>query len=352
MLFLVTILSAVAFTAITGVYALSSVVKDESLKDNPFTLTYTSYSSNENELQHIKTIDEMLESHGFQYEKYKSEIIKQVSKDNYTIHIIKQSDYNNRASALGLDQVALNKDQALLVPIYVRFDPKRDKTLSQKNITLDDGEINLEVAGIAPKVIFYSGLFPNLVVVNNETYDKIANIQEKYHSYSYDIPDWLNTLEVTEKLREKLGVGEHGIYFWSTRIEGYNLENQNKKLFLYVGFFLGVIFFLGASSFLYFRLYTDLNQEKSKYIGMSKLGLSFGEMKKVASIQIAMLFFVPYILASVHTYFAINVLQTVLYSSVLNQFLVVIGVFLILNIIYYVTVRSRYVNYLKRFIVQ
>ncbi|MCG1013041.1 ABC transporter permease [Tepidanaerobacter sp. GT38] len=352
MLFLVTILSAVAFTAITGVYALSSVVKDESLKDNPFALTYTSSSSNDNEQQHINTIDEMLESYGFKYEKYKSEIIKQVSKDNQVIHIIKQSDYNNRASALGLEQVALDKEQALLVPVYVRFDPKRDKTLSQKNIALDNGEINLEVAGIAPKVIFYSGLFPNLVVVNDETYDKITNIQEKYHSYSYDIPDWLNTLEVTEKLRAKLGVGEHGKYFWSTRIEGYNLENQNKKLFLYVGFFLGAIFFLGASSFLYFRLYTDLNQEKSKYIGMSKLGLSFEEMKKVASIQIAVLFFVPYILASIHTYFAISVLQTVLYSSVLNQFLVVIGVFLVLNIIYYVSVCSRYVNYLKRFIVQ
>jgi len=130
------------------------------------------------------------------------------------------------------------------------------------------------------------------------------------------------------------------------------LENQNKKLFLYVGFFLGAIFFLGASSFLYFRLYTDLNIEKNKYIGLSKLGLSFNEMKKVASIQIAMLFFVPYILASSHTYFAINVLQTVLYSSVLKQFLVVIGVFLVLNIIYYVSVCSRYVNYLKRFIVQ
>lgn len=224
--------------------------------------------------------------------------------------------------------------------------------LSHKNITLDDGEINLEVAGIAPKVIFYSGLFPNLVVVNDETYDKIANIQEKYHSYSYDIPEWLSTLEVTEKLREKLGVGEHGKYFWSTRIEGYNLENQNKKLFLYVGFFLGAIFFLGASSFLYFRLYTDLNLYKSKYMGLSKLGLSFSEMTKVASIQIAVLFFVPYILASIHTYFAISVLQTVLYSSVLNQFLIVIGVFLILNIIFYISVCSRYINYLKRFIVQ
>jgi len=352
MLFLVTILSAIAFTAITGVYALSSLVKDESLKDNPFALTYTSYSSNDNEQQQIKTIDEMLESYGLKYKKYKSEVIKQVSNDNHTVHIIKQSDYNNRASAIGLEQVDLDKDQALLVPVYVRFDPKRDKTLSQKNIALDNGAINLEVVGIAPKVIFYSGLFRNLVVVNDEIYNKITNIQEKYHSYSYDIPDWLNTLEVTEKLREKLGVGEHGKYFWSTRIEGYNLENQNKKLFLYVGFFLGAIFFLGASSFLYFRLYTDLNQEKSKYIGVSKLGLSFKEMKKVASIQIAVLLFVPYILASIHTYFAINVLQTVLYSSVLNQFLVVMGVFLILNIIYYISVRSRYVNYLKRFIVQ
>jgi len=352
MLFLVTILSAVAFTAVTGVYALSSVVKDESLKDNPFALTFTSYSSNDNEEQQIEIIDEMLESYGFEYEKYKSEVIKQVSNDNHTTHIIKQSDYNNRISALGLEQVKLDKDQVLLVPVYVRFDPKRDKTLSQRNIALDNGKINLQVVGVAPKVIFYSGLFRNLVVVNDETYDEITGIQEKYHSYSYDIPDWLNTLEVTEKLREKLGVGEQGKYFWSTRIEGYNLESQNKKLFLYVGFFLGAIFFLGASSFLYFRLYTDLNQEKSKYFGISKLGLSFEEMKKVASIQIAVLFFAPYILASIHTYFAINVLQTVLYSSVLNQFLIVIGVFLILNIIYYVTVRSRYINYLKRFIVQ
>jgi len=207
MLFLVTILSAVAFTAITGVYALSSVVKDESLKDNPFALTFTSYGSNDNEQQQIRIIEEMLNSYGFNYERYKSEVIKQVSGDNHTIHIIRLSDYNNRASAIGLEQMTLDKDQALLVPVYVRFDPKRDKTLSQKNIVLDNGEINLEVVGIAPKVIFYSGLFQNLVVVNDETYKKITSIQEKYHSYSYDIPDWLNTLEVTEKLREELGVG-------------------------------------------------------------------------------------------------------------------------------------------------
>ena len=84
---------------------------------------------------------------------------------------MKLSDYNRRVSALELEQAVLGEDQALLVPVYVRFDPKRDKTLSQQSISLDNGAINLEVVGVAPKVIFYSGLFPNLVVVNNETYD-------------------------------------------------------------------------------------------------------------------------------------------------------------------------------------
>src|SRR5690606_21827610 len=107
----------------------------------------------------------------------------------------------------------------------------------------------------------------------------------------------------------------------------------------------------GASSFLYFRLYTDLDQEKDKYIGLSKIGLSFKEIKKVASIQISVLFFIPYILASIDTYIAIQVLQTVFYSSVLSQFLVVVVVFLILNLIYYIAVRTRYINYLKRFVV-
>jgi len=351
MLFIITILSAVSFTAVTGVYSLSSVVKDESLKDNPFALTFNSYSSNENEHKQVKIIDEMLESYGFQYTKYKSEVIKQVSKDNQTIHIMKLSDYNNRVGVLGLEQVELNENQTILVPVYVRFDPKRDKTLSQKRIALDYGQINLEVIGVAPKVIFYSGLFRNLIVVHDDTFTKITSMEEKYHSYSYNIPDWLNTQEVTEKLREELGVGEHGKYFWSTRIEGYTLENQNKKLFLYVGFFLGAIFFLGASSFLYFRLYTDLNQEKSKYLAISKLGLSFKELKKVASKQIAVLFFIPYLLASIHSYFAIAVLQTVLYSSVFKQYVVVISLFFLLDMIYYAIIRSRYLNYLKRFVI-
>lgn len=348
MLFLVTILSSVAFTAITGVYALSSVVGDEALKDHPFALTYTSYSGHDREGEHLKTIEAVLASRGLAYEKYESEIIKQVTTNKRAIHIIKESDYNRRAAALSLAPVTLRHDQALLVPVYVRFDPKRDKTLSQREIVLDDGAIELEVIGVAPRVIFYSGLFPNLAVVADETYGKITRVQERYHSYSYVIPDWLHSLEAVQQLRVELGLGEQGRYFWSTRIEAYQVENQNKKLFLYVGFFLGAIFFLGAGSFLYFRLYTDLNQEKNKYKALAKLGLSWPEMKRVAQVQIAVLFFVPFLLATLHTYFAVQVLQTVLYSSVLHQFATVVGAFLLLNIAFYAMVCSGYVNSLKR----
>ncbi|ADY55472.1 protein of unknown function DUF214 [Syntrophobotulus glycolicus DSM 8271] len=351
MLFLVTMISTAAYVAITSVYALNSVVKDEALKDNPFALTYTSIGDNANEVQNIKAIDDMLTSSGVAYKTYKTEVIKQVSSSGYSVHIIRVSEYNTRAAALGLAQVSIDESQALLVPADVRYDPVRDKTLNQKNIPLDDGKINLTVKEVAPQVIVYSGLFRNLIAVNDSTYDKISDMNERYVSYSYEIPDWLNTRNAMKSLRSTLGDGEYGSSFWSNRIEIYDLENQTKKLFLYAGFFLGAIFFMGASSFLYFRLYTDLNRDKSKYLAISKLGLTFKELKKVASRQISVLFFVPYLLAAIHTSFATALLQSMLYTSVWQYFLVVMAVFLILEVIYYSVVRSRYIKYLAQYTV-
>ncbi|MBJ8206478.1 ABC transporter permease, partial [Bacillus cereus] len=71
-----------------------------------------------------------------------------------------------------------------------------------------------------------------------------------------------------------------------------------------IGTFLGVIFFIGAGSVLYFRMYTDLTNEQEKYITISKIGVTDAEMKRSATIQLSILFFVPYVMASIHTMFA------------------------------------------------
>src|SRR5699024_12130009 len=57
-----------------------------------------------------------------------------------------------------------------------------------------------------------------------------------------------------------------------------------------VGLFIGVIFFVSAGSFLYFRLYQDLEEDKQKFRAISKIGLTAKEMRQVISRQTAILF--------------------------------------------------------------
>ncbi|AWI12927.1 hypothetical protein CQJ30_12645 [Caldibacillus thermoamylovorans] len=50
---------------------------------------------------------------------------------------------------------------------------------------------------------------------------------------------------------------------------------------LFVGLFIGVVFFVSAGSFLYFRLYMDLDEDKQKFSSIAKMGLTVKELKKV-----------------------------------------------------------------------
>ena len=65
-------------------------------------------------------------------------------------------------------------------------------------------------------------------------------------------------------------------------------------------------------AFFYFRMYTDLTNEQEKYITISKIGVTDTEMKRSATIQLSILFFIPYIMASIHTMFATKMLQDVI----------------------------------------
>src|SRR5699024_9014341 len=57
---------------------------------------------------------------------------------------------------------------------------------------------------------------------------------------------------------------------------------------MFVGLFIGIVFFISAGSFLYFRLYRDLEEDKTKFTAISKLGLTSKEMKRVINRQIGL----------------------------------------------------------------
>src|SRR5699024_6468753 len=88
---------------------------------------------------------------------------------------------------------------------------------------------------------------------------------------------------------------------------------------LFVGLFIGIVFFVSAGSFLYFRLYADLDDDKAKFSAISKIGLTTKEMSKIVSKQVAILFFTPIMVALVHGAVALTALSHMLDRNLLYE---------------------------------
>lgn len=72
-------------------------------------------------------------------------------------------------------------------------------------------------------------------------------------------------------------------------------QNQSLQIagpILFVGFFIGIVFFVCAGSFLYFRLFSDLEDDTRLFEMIRKVGLTSGELSKVVTIRLGLLFFV------------------------------------------------------------
>jgi uncharacterized membrane protein len=105
---------------------------------------------------------------------------------------------------------------------------------------------------------------------------------------------------------------------------------------------------------LYFKLYTDLNQDRYIYRGLSKIGLSVNEMKKAATIQMGILFFIPLMVAALESVSILSAIGEQVYIYMGNIWvtaMMAIGYFFIAQLVYFFVIRSRYLAQLQHVMV-
>ncbi|HBJ02863.1 MAG TPA: ABC transporter permease, partial [Lysinibacillus sp.] len=88
-----------------------------------------------------------------------------------------------------------------------------------------------------------------------------------------------------------------GERYVTSKINLYDTEMFVKSVMFFIGSMLSLIFLSAAMSILYFYLQTTLLQEKEKYMGIRKLGLSKKELSSVIAKELAILIFVPFTIA-------------------------------------------------------
>ena len=79
---------------------------------------------------------------------------------------------------------------------------------------------------------------------------------------------------------------------------------------------VGIVFFTFAASFIYFRLYTDLDRDQQQYKMISKMGLSKRELKKSCNETVIINVLLPITIAVIHTVVAYMALQQLVDFSI------------------------------------
>ncbi|MGE0979168.1 ABC transporter permease [Bacillus cereus] len=356
MLFIVTMLSAIAFTIITALFAINNDTKSSIIKEYPIPFTYISYKNNALEEKHINIIEKELKNQQVQYKKFNFILLKEKVYER-EIMIIRESDYNFLSGLLGRQEVQLEDNEVIIASPF-SSNLIKNPFVKQGLITLGPNKKEFLIKDSLQKAI---EPYQEVVVISDTVFDKMIPHMERVTVYNYFVDNWEATVPSTKKILEVTNQDKEKLLqsYEDSKNVPFNLytasdalyeSKQNNVSGLFIGTFLGILFFVGAASVLYFRMYTDLTHQEMKYITITKIGLTESEMFRSATIQLAILFFVPYVIAIIHTVFAIKFLQSQSDLFLLKELGVVIAFFGTIELVFFFLLRSFYINKLSRHI--
>ncbi|EEM84248.1 ABC transporter, permease protein [Bacillus thuringiensis serovar huazhongensis BGSC 4BD1] len=339
MFFIVTIISTVAFSAIGTLVGFASMTKG--IMERPISFHYHSKQGNSNESQHIQMIDKGLKKHSIAASKTNISTKKTEEQSLRSAIFIKESDYKKYAKLTEEPFNTVANKEVVFLSANIPGPTMKER----KEITLPNMNENLKVKKVTSSSLGKI-LRGNVYVISNNQYDSLQDGFIETKDYMYKTERTKDEIEIGKELTHQIKPYQEYSTFSAEEYE----QNQSLQIagpILFVGFFIGIVFFVCAGSFLYFRLFSDLEDDVRLFEMIRKVGLTSRELSKVVTIRLALLFFVPIGVATLHGAVALTALGQMFEYSLFKENTVVLSVFIGIQVVYFLLIRSRYVKQLK-----
>ncbi|MBN9897667.1 FtsX-like permease family protein [Bacillus thuringiensis] len=339
MFFIVTIISTVAFSAIGTLVGFASMTKG--IMERPISFHYHSKQGNSNESQHIQMIDKGLKKHSIAASKTNISIKKMEEQSLRSAIFIKESDYKKYAKLTGEPFNTVANKEVVFLSANIPGPTMKER----KEITLPNMNENLKVKKVTSSSLGKI-LRGNVYVISNNQYNSLQDGFIETKDYMYKTERTKDEIEIGKELTHQIKPYQEYSTFSAEEYE----QNQSLQIagpILFVGFFIGIVFFVCAGSFLYFRLFSDLEDDVRLFEMIRKVGLTSRELSKVVTIRLALLFFVPIGVATLHGAVALTALGQMFEYSLFKENTVVLSIFIGIQVVYFLLIRSRYVKQLK-----
>nr|WP_275584367.1 ABC transporter permease [Pullulanibacillus pueri] len=363
MFFLVSIVSTVAFCAIGSFAAMKSMDK-QFAKEFPFAINYVSEPGDQAFHQHLQTIEQDLKAKHLSYKKLSlTTKVQDSGKTKIPVTLISVKDYNRFAQVLGFSPLKVRDNEAYVVPTSIDG-AKELKKHPISSTTLEPSGKALKIAGVT-NLVLYKYFDSSSLVVSGTVFNQLQSHVNKNNPYpttpvtfvGYKVKDWKATDGIGAALSKNIRAQfkknpETSLpYKYTSAGEEYKLSEQMYSIMFFIALLIGAVFFIAAGSFLYFRLYADLERDQHHYRAITKIGLTNKELNRTVTIQLSLLFFVPILVAVIHSAFAFVALQSLFAVSIFSATLWVLLFFVAIQIIYFFLIRFLYLKHLKEGIV-
>ncbi|MGI6166443.1 MAG: FtsX-like permease family protein [Limnochordia bacterium] len=269
-----------------------------------------------------------------------------------TVWLISEDDYNEWARRAKSIPVSLEPGQAVRpIPMYPGAEPWLDPASGQiAQIRGEKNTMELNICGRVPTNLVdlrYAAWGSSLMILVVHPADLLvlsSGIPGGYSGviFSCDVENWKD-VDRAEKAAQKV-LPEGRIETYVSRIDVYAQVKAGYSMAMSIVMFMMFLFFLASGSMLYFRFFLQLQEDREKYTALRRLGLSWREVKTIVSREMAVLFFAPWVVATLHQTFAMQSFATMLERSVWSYGITAALVFLVPQTAYFFAARSAYLS--------
>lgn len=255
---------------------------------SPYAITYESIEGNTEEVAHLVEIEKQLEQAGFTYTHVSPTYLSMMFRYNdmeqdsrFSMQAMRLSDYNEAAQKLGNSALTLGDDSDSIVIQAAKVN--RDGSPLGSSILYQYEDKAMNEAGVEGawmtlninKVItnpYLGQQYGLVIVVSDPLYEKLFehSIETRESTqHGFVVNNWQDTLAVSKKIADAIDYdlsnpyASNNYYYISFLSLNWQLMKQVNGILSILTVLIGIVFFVFACSFLYFRLFTDFSAYRS-----------------------------------------------------------------------------------------
>lgn len=246
------------------------------------------------------------------------------------------------------ERLALDQSQdAILISIEPTAPAlRKPQPVTDRTLTFGDRQVGLKVAkDETGRILNLDGGTLNTLVLSDDRFNELVSLLSPAGQVAvtiWDGDEW-KSRPVQNALEEvKATLPLDGPISVTATVDAYQETISTLGLTLFIGVFVSLVFFAAACSLLYFRLFTEIEDDRKYFRRLADLGVGERALKRLAQRQAMVVFFVPFLIGLVHSTFAMKALGALAMRTVLQYGWLVAVAYLVLYALYFAVSSTFY----------